>query len=206
MRRLLLALPFALLTLAVAQAAETVHDHDHAHGEANGSLEAHEHGVARLNAVLDGTTLELELESPAINLVGFEHVAHSDADKAKVSAARALLAQPLTLFALAEAATCTVTRQDLESPLFGDSAHDEAQTAEHKEHEQHEDNEKHEGHHSEVHAHYQFTCKEPAALEQLDLTNLFTRFPATQKIQVQLIGPSGQQGTELSPGNSRLAF
>lgn len=42
MRRLLLALPFALLPLAVAHAAE---DHDHEHG----SLAPHEHGVASLN-------------------------------------------------------------------------------------------------------------------------------------------------------------
>ena len=87
MRRLLLALPFALLPLAVAHAHDD-HDHDHAHG----SLGAHEHGVAKLNAVLDGNTLELELDSPAMNIVGFEHVASNDADKAKVAAARQQLA------------------------------------------------------------------------------------------------------------------
>ncbi|WP_016772972.1 ZrgA family zinc uptake protein, partial [Pseudomonas sp. R62] len=86
MRRLLLALPFALLPLAAAHAVDE-HDHDHEHG----SLGAHEHGVGRLNAALDGQTLELELESPAMNLVGFEHAATSDADKAKVAAARAQL-------------------------------------------------------------------------------------------------------------------
>ena len=75
MRRLLLALPFALLPLAVAHAHDD-HDHDHAHG----TLGAHEHGVAKLNVVLDDNTLELELDSPAMNLVGFEHAASSDAD------------------------------------------------------------------------------------------------------------------------------
>ena len=60
MRRLLLALPFALLPLVAAQAHD---DHDHAHG----TLGAHEHGVATLNVVLDGNTLELELDSPAMN-------------------------------------------------------------------------------------------------------------------------------------------
>ena len=115
MRRLLLALPFALLPLAVAHAADE-HDHDHEHG----SLGAHEHGVGRLNAVLDGQTLELELESPAMNLVGFEHTATTDADKAKVVAVRAQLEKPLALFSLAKAAGCEVASQKLESPLFGD--------------------------------------------------------------------------------------
>ena len=113
MRRLLLALPFAMLPLAVAHAAD---EHDHEHG----SLGAHEHGVGRLNAALDGKTLELELESPAMNLVGFEHVATSDADKAKVAAARAQLEKPLALFNLPKAAGCVVENQELESPLFGD--------------------------------------------------------------------------------------
>ena len=72
MRRLLLALPFALLPLAIAHAADE-HDHEHEHG----SLGAHEHGVGRLNAVLDGQALELEFDSPAMNLVGFEHKAQS---------------------------------------------------------------------------------------------------------------------------------
>ena len=99
MRRLLLALPFALLPLAVAHAHDD-HDHDHAHG----TLGAHEHGVAKLNAVLDGNTLELELDSPAMNLVGFEHAANSDADKAKVAAVRQQLEQPLKLFGLSAAA------------------------------------------------------------------------------------------------------
>ncbi|ROL86813.1 Protein of unknown function [Pseudomonas sp. NFIX51] len=198
MRRLLLALPFALLPLAIAHAAEK-HDHDHEHG----SLGAHEHGVARLNAALDGQTLELELESPAMNLVGFEHVASTDADKAKVAAVRAQLEKPLALFSLPPAAGCVVAQQELESPLFGDKPedhdedHDDAKSAGGHEH-HHE--------HSEIHAHYQFTCATPGALKNLDLAGVFKTFPATQKIQVQLISPSGQQGVEATSKAASLKF
>ena len=125
MRRLLVALPFALLPLAAAHAVDE-HDHDHEHG----SLGAHEHGVGRLNAALDGQTLELELESPAMNLVGFEHAATSDADKAKVAAARAQLEKPLALFSLPAAAGCKLVSQELESPLFGDKPDAERSHAE----------------------------------------------------------------------------
>ena len=196
MRRLLLALPFALLPLAVAHAAdEHDHDHDHEHG----SLSAHEHGVGRLNAALDGQTLELELESPAMNLVGFEHAATSDADKAKIAAVRAQLEKPLALFNLPTAAGCVVASQELESPLFGgkpdaDDDHDEDAKDEH-----HHD-------HSEIHAHYHFTCATPGALKTLDLANIFNTFPATQKIQLQLIGPSGQQGVEVTSKAASLKF
>lgn len=227
MRRLLLALPFALLPLTLAQAAEHAHEHaEHA------SLSAHDHGVAQLNAVLDGQTLELQLESPAMNLVGFEYLAKTAADQASVAAARAELENPLRLFSLPAAAGCTLTMHELESPLFGtpsspapDSAdaHDDHETHEqhdeHAEHEKasHDDPSPHaktatgqdgmaEESHSEIHAHYQFACSTPSALTSLDLGPLFERFPATQKIQVQLIGPNGQQGLELMPSNSRLNF
>lgn len=196
MRRLLLALPFALLPLAEAHAAKA---HEHAHDHEHGSLEAHEHGVGRVNAALDGQTLELELQSPAMNLVGFEHLATTDVDKAKVAAARAQLEKPLALFTLASAAGCVVTSQELESPLFGDKPHAEDDQDEQAKGEHHHD-------HSEIHAHYHFTCSTPAALKSLDLANIFNTFPATQKIQVQLIGPSGQQGTDLTPTQSSLKF
>ncbi|WP_273824164.1 MULTISPECIES: DUF2796 domain-containing protein [Pseudomonas] len=197
MRRLLLALPFALLPLVAAQAHEKEH----------GSLGAHEHGVGRLNAVLDAQTLELELQSPAMNLVGFEHAATSDADKAKVAAVRALLDKPLELFNLPKGAGCVVANQELESPLFGDPAPEDADHDDDDddhaqaggEHEHHHD-------HSEIHAHYQFTCSTPTALKQLDLSQVFKTFPATQKIQVQLISPSGQQGVDATPKAATLKF
>ncbi|MCY1292201.1 hypothetical protein D9M68_563120 [compost metagenome] len=187
MRRLLLALPFALLPLATVQADD---HHDHGHDE-HGSLGTHEHGVAALNVALDGQILELDLESPAMNLVGFEHAVSSDADQAKVAAARAQLEQPLALFALPSAAGCQVTEQELESPLFGNDDHAHA----------------HDGHgHSDIDAEYRLSCAQPEQLKTLDLSAFFRQFPATQKLNVQLIGPNGQQGAELTPAKPRLAF
>ncbi len=203
MRHLLLALPFALLPLVAAQAHEA---HEH------GSLGAHEHGVGRLNAALDGQTLELELQSPAMNLVGFEHPATSDADKAKVAAVRALLDKPLELFNLPKAAGCVVANQELQSPLFGDPAPEDADDDDDDDHaseaagtapaagaEHHHD-------HSEIHAHYQFTCATPAALKTLDLGQVFKTFPTTHKIQVQLISGSGQQGVDATPEAATLKY
>ena len=152
--------------------------------------------MAKLNAVLDGNTLELELDSPAMNLVGFEHSATSDADKAKVAAVRQLLEQPLKLFGLAAAAGCKEDAQELQSPLFGDAAKADDDGDEHE----------HGHQHSDINAHYQLNCSAPEKLTQLDLTPLFKTFPATQKINVQLIGPSGQKGVETSPAKAVVAF
>lgn len=183
------------LLLAVALLPLAAHAHDeHEHG----SLGKHEHGVAQLNVALDGKTLELEMDSPAMNFVGFEHAATSDADKATVATVQAQLKQPLQLLALPASAKCSVQSVELSSPLFGDAP----KADEHD----HADDE-HEGdHHADIDAHYQLTCAQPQDLASLDFAPLFKRFPATQKIQVQLIGPSGQQGAELTAANPTLNF
>ena len=192
MRHVLLALPFALLPLHAAQAANHEHSHAHAHEE-HASLDAHEHGVASLNVALDGQTLEIQLQSPAMNLVGFEHEAKSDADKAKVTAARQHLEQPQALFALPIEAKCALQDSELDSPLFGGHAHDEHEHAD-------------EHGHSDIDASYRFACANAEALQTLELGSFFGTFPGTEKMEVQLIGPSGQQGAELTPSNSRLSF
>ena len=139
-----------------------------------------------------------------MNLVGFEHKATTPADKAKVAAARKQLENPLALFNLPKGAGCVVSSQELNSPLFGDKPE-----ADHDDDDDHDHDAKggeHHHDHSEIHAHYQFTCATPTALSNLDLTQVFKTFPATQKIQVQLIGPSGQQGVEATASAATVKF
>ncbi|KAF1053231.1 MAG: hypothetical protein GAK43_01518 [Stenotrophomonas maltophilia] len=184
MRPLLLAL--ALIPFACAQAHDD-DDHDH------GTLGKHEHGVAQMNVAVDGNSLELELDSPAMNFFGFEHPASSAADKATVAAAQAQLQKPLDLFLTPAAAKCSEAEAKVESPLFASAAPAASET--------------HAGHqHADVDGHFRLTCENPEALTQVDFAPLFKRFPGTQKVQVQLIGPKGQQGAELNASNSVLAF
>ncbi|PVZ11496.1 MULTISPECIES: DUF2796 domain-containing protein [unclassified Pseudomonas] len=182
MRPLLLALPFALLPLCAAQAHD---EHEH------GSLGAHEHGTAQLNVALDGQTLEIELDSPAMNIVGFEHAATTAEQKAQAAAAQQRLDKPETLFALPAAAKCIAAQSEVNSPVFADAAPSKA----------------HEGHeHADVDGHYQFQCDNPSALASIDFAPFFKAFPGTHKIAVQAITGSGQKGLEATPANSVLKF
>lgn len=186
MRHLLLAVPLTLLAFSNVYADE--HNHDH------GSLAKHQHGIASINVALDGDKLEITLESPTMNIVGFEHAATSAADQATVSAAKAVLEQPLQLFALPASAGCAVTRAKVESALFqpadanSPAAHDEGEV------------------HSDIDADYQLTCSNPADLTSISLAPLFKQFSGTQKITVQLIGPNGQEGAELTPAAAAMNF
>jgi hypothetical protein len=175
MLRLLLSLPFVLLPLTAAQA----HEHD--------NLGKHEHGVASLNLALDGGKLEIGLQSPAMNIVGFEHAPSSAVDDNAIATARAQLENPAALFKLPAAAGCSLNAHELHSPLLEKNAH------EHDEH-------------SDFDADYRFTCTQPEHLQRIDLSELYRAFPSLLKVNVQLIGPNGQQGIESTAANPHLSF
>ena len=56
-----------LSILALSSTSAVAEEHRH-HG-------AHEHGAAELNLVLDGQLGQLEVKTPAANILGFEHAA-----------------------------------------------------------------------------------------------------------------------------------
>ena len=189
MHYLSLALPLILLS-TLAQ-AHTAPDHQH------GNLGAHVHGAAELDVALEHAELDIELRSPAMNLVGFEHAPGSAADERKVADAHKQLEQPAALFGLPASAGCELKTVELESPLF----HSTAETAEHA-HEHHD----HDSQHSDIHARYSYDCANPEALPAIDLRKLFEVFPATEKVQAQLIGPNGQRGAQLTTEHPQLDF
>ncbi|RHW19947.1 DUF2796 domain-containing protein [Pseudomonas jilinensis] len=176
------------------------HDHDHAH-EHGDSLGAHQHGVANLNLVLEGSALAIELESPADNLVGFEYLPSTDADKAKVREAMASLRQADALFQFPAAAGCSLDQVELQSPLFSAVEHSHKHDHGHAHTHKHD----HDNAHNDIEAHYHFTCTNVAALNQIEL-KLFESFPRTEKLLLQAITPAGQQGGELSPAQNLIRF
>lgn len=197
---------------AANERAEKDH-HDHGQSaKGSASLGAHEHGVATLNLVLDGEHLVFELESPAANIVGFEHMPTSEKDLATVKQARQHLTQADALFAFPGAAACTLEDAEVESPLFAAAKaqghdHHEAHTDDHhnsrEEHHDHghDNHAEHDSAHSDIQAHFRFVCENPGALQQIEV-KLFEVFPNTEKLLLQAITPGGQQGGELTPAQS----
>jgi len=106
---------------------------------------AHVHGSGTLNIAIEGAVLEMELQAPGFDIVGFEHAAATEADKAKIKAAYALFKTPMQLFSLSSGAVCKLSHMDVHytnDPDRGKHAgHDD-----HKGHEGHEGNEGQDGH------------------------------------------------------------
>ena len=171
---------------AVAQAAEEA-GHTAHHGA------AHEHGRAQLNIVLEGQTLALALESPAANLLGFEHQARTTEQKNRVTQVQNQLRQPGPWLKLPLAAHCQLEHQQLEGAVFDTASEVAAEAESHMDH-------------MDIEVHYEFACPHPEHIKRLDFAGLLQSFPAIQALQVQLIGPSGQQGLELTPTHPSVSF
>ena len=81
---------------------------------------AHEHGVSKLDIAFDGSNLEIELSSPGMDIVGFEHAAAMPGDKETVSNALSALRAKTGTISLPAAAECSLREAHA---TFGDGGH-----------------------------------------------------------------------------------
>ena len=154
----------------------------------------HVHGVGQLMVALDDNMLSIELESPAINMVGFEHPPGNAEEKERVHAAANLLHEGARLFTPAPAADCRLLKAEVDSELLADE-HDHSGEHDHDG----------EGRHSEFHATYAFHCENPEALTHVDV-HLFRHFSAMEALAARFVTDRGQGAAELTPGAFRLTF
>lgn len=121
-------------------------------------LDAHEHGVGLLNVAIDGESIAMEFEAPGADIVGFEHPAENDEDKAAIASAIKMLAAPLELFSLPQAAACSVTAatanlisDDHDDHGDHDSEHDHDEHHNHDHEDEHDHDEHHDDHDHDDH-------------------------------------------------------
>lgn len=96
----------ALLLLPLAVAACGGEDQPGALGTEG----AHEHGVARVNVAVEGSTATIEFVSPAMGIYGFEHEAVSEEDRARQSEGlETLRTRFASMFVMDEGLGCTFT-------------------------------------------------------------------------------------------------
>lgn len=158
------------------------------------SVQPHQHGVASLNVVLDGYALELELESPLANLLGFEHAPRTASEQQAYQQLQSRLQDAAALYLPAPEAGCTPGRIEAHQmhhteDLEADGAH------------RHE----HDSEHGDIRVRYIYQCRYPAAFNRLELP-LLTTFPGIQRLHLQLITARGQHGWTVTPEQPYVAF
>jgi len=151
----------------------------HLHAQENRELDSHEHGHVKMEIAIEKNKMNIAVEAPGESIVGFEHAAKTDAQKAAVAAAQKQLSDPAAIFELPSQAGCTV----------------ESASAELHQH----------GGHNEFEASYAFTCTDIEALKTVE-TKLFSLYPAIDEIDVDYVVPGGQGSVELEPDAPTVKF
>lgn len=148
---------------------------------------AHEHGAARLDVALEGSTLTIELETPLDGLLGFERAPRTEAEKRAADAAIATLRAADALFGIDPAAQCKAVSVALSSaPLkLGGAAASNGDG------------------HADLDGEFTFRCQ--AAPAWLD-AGLFEAFPRLTRLDVQVAAPKGQRRLVLKRPSQRIAL
>jgi len=152
---------------------------------------SHVHGLAEMTIIIENDRLEIEVKSPAINLVGFEHKASTQKHIAAVNKAELLLDNPRKIFSFT-GGHCKLINKSLDLSHIIKTHH-------HSEKEDVKSMNKHDNH-SEVMAHYYYHCEKTSALSAITVT-LFDLFPSLQKVYVMWATENQQGAITLSATN-----
>ncbi|HEY9132374.1 MAG TPA: DUF2796 domain-containing protein [Dyella sp.] len=146
-------------------------------------LGVHVHGVTAVDIGLEGSTLQVTLDAPAINMLGFEHPPHNDTESKQIEAVLASLHVPAPWLEPATAARCVLADSRIQASGLSASAPSVG--------------------HADIDARYSFRCAEPGRLDHIDI-HLADRYPATHGLAVDIVLPQKQERQELGQGEFRV--
>lgn len=162
----------------------------------------HVHGLATLEIAIDGTAVQIGLDSPLDNLLGFERAPRNENERQAVKAMALQLHQADTLFVFTPAAQCRLESAELESavltPALLASAADSGKGSDTAKADSTDM-------HAQLAATWHFQCAVPQALQGVDV-RLFQQFAGLKRIDAAVAGPKGQSSTKLSPKSTRLKW
>jgi hypothetical protein len=162
----------------------------------------HQHGVAQLDLVLDPPTLAVSVRSPLANLIGFEHRPVSEQEQADWTRLQQQLQQADHLLQLPAAADCSLSKVALHQPFTEMDTHDGHGHSHSHDHHSDSADDEHQAH-ADLMVEYHYLCADPAQLDQLELP-LMQHYPGIERLDVQLITPSGQHLSQLRQGETLL--
>jgi hypothetical protein len=209
---LLTILVFSILISAIA--SEAPHSHDHHSNNEEAEFEehsAHEHGHASAQITLIDNILRLGLSFPSIDIYGFEHNPHNEAEHDVVLQSKSTLMDTEKVVIIHADKSCELKNFTFESSIF-DSINEEH--AKHSKHEsaEHHDEEPHNNHHDEEHhdhtthhdeehsdvsINYEYNCLSED-LQTIDF-KVFDHFPTIEEIEVQFISDDNQKLYTVTP-------
>lgn len=163
-----------------------------AHAQERREAGPHQHGHGTLNIAIEAARVSMELEVPGNDIVGFEHIAKTEVQRAAMNKAKSQLGAPLSLFRLPANAGCTVREATVKVESGGKEDAKAGQTRDGHDHD-----------HSEFHAEYAFECGTIANLTSIEFP-YFSMFKGAEELEVNIITPKGQTRFEVRRDKPRL--
>jgi hypothetical protein len=165
---------------------------------------AHVHGIATLDVVVEGQALDIELESPLDNLVGFEHAPRTSGEIAAVRAMARQFAAAKSMFAPSPAARCALKSVRLSSAVIDPQLLTVAASPGQPATEAEQGKDDGDGH-AELNARVSYRCEQPASLKRLE-TGVFAAFPRMVGINAQVAASGRQFAAKLAAGQNAITF
>jgi hypothetical protein len=151
---------------------------------------AHEHGKVTINVALEEKKLVIELDSPAVNVIGFEHEPRTDDERTAVRTASNLLKSGKGLFGLPKDALCLFEGADVKAPKWEQSQ---------EQHGAHEEQE----HHADYEARFTYRCEAPGSLTWLEPW-LLDKLLNVVEARLNIATETGQQSAVVKGGHARV--
>ena len=168
---------------------------------------AHQHGQASLRVTVDGQSLQLALESPLENFIGFERAPRTEKERTAVKAMAERFARPDALFVLTPAARCVVGTSRIDAPVAGlgsKSVADAQSTAAGKV-VSGGAKKGAKADHADLEAQFVFQCEDVAKLQGVEV-RLFDAFNGLRQLDVQAVTPLGQKSLRLTPSKRQVTW
>ncbi len=151
----------------------------------------HEHGRVTLNIAVEENTLAVELEAPALNVVGFEHEPRTDEQRKIVSDMVLLLQSGQGLFGVPRSAGCKLAESDVKTP-------------EKEEHKGNAGAGKPDGH-QDYRVLFSFSCANPAELTWVEPWVL-SKLRGVTEARVNILTASKQSTQSVTSAKTRVAL
>ena len=178
----------------------------------------HVHGVANMFIAIEGNKVSVEMESPAGNILGFEHAPSTSEQQQILEESLARLSQHSAVVTFTEA-NCQQVKQSIESPFAVQAHHSkEHDHDEHKhdhdkhkhDHDEHKhDHGEHKGSHNDTHSDfhlsYTLNCPNAEAMAGANIT-AFQSFNGFEKIRVHWLNAIKQGSQQTSEKQSTVRF
>jgi hypothetical protein len=148
------------------------------HCYAQHQQKTHLHGTSNLTIAIQNSVLQIELNAPLMDIVGFENKPRTENQKQSLKLAREILKDSKRLFTF-NGSSCK-EKKVLMSTGLKNTEHD---------HENHHT--KNNDTHNDINIFYEFNCTNSINLTVIDV-HLFDKFPKVRKINSQWVTVNGQ--------------